>query len=271
MPKRNIYDIPRYIAHRGLHGSCGGMSPVIAENTLPAFEKAIEHGFAIELDVRFTADRRMVVFHDKNLMRICGCNIELNRLTYEELRKHTIPCTGEFDPRQLGQIPGADTKGEAHIPLLSEVLKLVNGRVFLLIELKDCPEVPDAEKRLAHMLRQYRGEYAVQSFDPRSLMKLRLTAPEIMRGQLVSLTGSGSRRLAKEIAASMPVWKGISKPDFLSWDLKSVSIDSAFSAAELGAKLLTWTADSEELISTAETFSDAVIFENIPLKYFTDI
>ncbi len=247
MTGRNIYKIPRYIAHRGLHDRFGK----VPENSTAAFSAALEQGFAIELDVRFTADRRLVVFHDSDLLRMCGAQVELKDLTYEELKKYTLYSSGE------------------HIPLLADVLRLVRGRVFLLIELKDCPEVPDAEKRLAHMLRKYSGEYAVQSFDPRSLMKLRLTAPEIMRGQLVSF--AGSNKLLREIAATMPVWKAVSKPDFLSWDLKSVSIDSAFSAAELGAKLITWTADSRELIATADTFSDSVIFEDIPADYFMDI
>ena len=249
MTERKLYTIPKYIAHRGLHNESAG----VPENSMAAFERALERGFAIELDVRFTADRRMVVFHDSNLLRMCGAQVELRDLTCEQLRRYSL-----F---------GSDER----IPLLTDVLKLVRGRVFLLIELKDCPEVPDAEKRLVHLLRQYSGGYAVQSFDPRSLMKLRLTAPEIMRGQLITLEGRGGRRLAKEIAATMPVWKNVSKPDFLSWDLKSVSIDSAFSAAELNAKLVTWTADSSELIETDVTFSDAVIFERIPDDYFTDI
>ncbi|MBR1723848.1 MAG: hypothetical protein IJ723_02345 [Ruminococcus sp.] len=248
MPGRNIYRLPRYIAHRGLHDRFGR----VPENSMAAFRAALENGFAIELDVRFTADRRLVVFHDRDLMRMCGAQVELKDLTYEQLSRYTLHASGE------------------RIPLLADVLRLVHGRVFLLIELKDCPEVPDAEKRLAHMLRQYAGEYAVQSFDPRSLMKLRLTAPEIMRGQLVSFA-EGSTKLIREIAATMPVWKGVSKPDFLAWDLRSVSIDSAFSAAEIGAKLITWTADSEELLKSAETFSDSVIFENIPAEYFKDI
>lgn len=249
MSERNIYRIPKYIAHRGLHDSLGE----IPENSMAAFSEALKQGFAIELDVRFTSDRRMVVFHDKSLLRMCGAQVDIKDLTYGQLSRYTLQQSGE------------------HIPLLAEVLRLVNGRVFLMIELKDCPEVPDAEKRLAHMLRQYPGEYAVQSFDPRSLMKLRLTAPEIMRGQLVTLTGSGRKKLLREISATMPVWKAVSKPDFLSWDLKSVSIDSAFSASELNAKLVTWTANSEDLIATADTFCDSVIFENIPMEYFKDI
>ena len=47
-------------AHRGLHGSNYGA----AENCLKAFSLACKQGYGLELDVRFTKDRRLVVFHD---------------------------------------------------------------------------------------------------------------------------------------------------------------------------------------------------------------
>ena len=53
-------------AHRGLHNSS------CPENSLSAFQAAKEAGFGVELDVRFTADKQVVVFHDDTLTRMCG-------------------------------------------------------------------------------------------------------------------------------------------------------------------------------------------------------
>ncbi len=238
-------DFPRYIAHRGLHDG----TAAAPENSLAAFERAAEKGFAVELDVRFTADRRMVVFHDAVTSRMCGVKREVANTEYSQLR----------ELRLLG--------GECRIPLLTEVLKLIAGRVMILVELKNTAGVPDAEKRLAHLLMQYDGEFAVQSFDPFALKRLRAAAPDIVRGQLVSTYGK-QKRMLREIASMKPVWQLISKPQFISWDLRSVTLEAAFWAADIDAHFITWTADSIELIKAAESFSGSIIFENIEESYF---
>lgn len=54
------------VAHRGLHDD------KLPENSMPAFEAAIRHGFTIEIDVHLSSDGHLVVFHDDNLKRVCG-------------------------------------------------------------------------------------------------------------------------------------------------------------------------------------------------------
>jgi glycerophosphoryl diester phosphodiesterase len=238
-------EFPRYIAHRGLHDKFGR----VPENSLAAFELAAEKGFAAELDVRFTADKKMVVFHDENTARMCGVDLDIEETDYSDLCGLRLMDTDE------------------RIPLLSEVLKLVAGRVMLFIELKSAPHVPDAEKRLAHLMKKYRGEFAVQSFDPLSLSRLRFAAPGIVRGQLVS-TYSGKKRVLREIAATKPVWKTLSRPQYLAWDLRSVTLEAAFYAADIDAHFITWTAAGRELIEAAEDFSGSIIFEDVPEDYF---
>ena len=56
----------RSFAHRGLF-SVQQRPP---ENSLPAFAAAARHGYGIELDVQFTEDRQLVVFHDDTLDRM---------------------------------------------------------------------------------------------------------------------------------------------------------------------------------------------------------
>ena len=241
-------NFPVYIAHRGLHGKGAAKYP---ENSLSAFENACVHGFAIELDVRFTADKKMAVFHDENTERMCGASLEISQTPYEELMTLRLNGTDEG------------------IPLLTQALKLIAGRTAVFIELKEAPHVNDAEKRLAHLLEKYTGEYAVQSFDPFALKRLRACAPQITRGQLVSLFEC-EKLFQRKIAASRAAWR-LSKPDYLAWDLRSVTLEAALGAADIGARFITWTADSVELIEAAEEFSTSVIFENIPLEYFDDM
>ena len=98
-------------AHRGLHDKKRG----IPENSFPAFRAAIEAGDGIELDVHLTKDGQLVVFHDDTFERICGRRGRVEDTSYEEMQKYRL----------------AETK--ERIPLLSEVLQLVDGKVPLLI------------------------------------------------------------------------------------------------------------------------------------------
>lgn len=230
----------KYIAHRGLHGKGA------PENSLKAFELAAQAGVPAELDVRMTKDCRLVVFHDSSLMRMCGIEADIKDFDYEQLSTFTLD--------------GSEEK----IPLLSEVLKLVDGRVPLLIEIKDGAPFWELEKRVYHMLKKYKGDYAVESFAPFSLLWFRLFAPKVFRGQLISTyrAEKGSRYLLRLICAQPIVWKLISKPDFIACDLRSMSLETAFKALDADADLYTWTANSPELLETASQFSKTVIGEN---------
>ena len=59
-----------YYAHRGLHEK----DKSIPENSMTAFRKAVDAGYGIEMDLNLTADGRIIVFHDDNLLRLCGAD-----------------------------------------------------------------------------------------------------------------------------------------------------------------------------------------------------
>ena len=103
-------------AHRGLHDSDAG----IPENSMPAFERAVRHGYGIELDVRMTRDGYLVIMHDDSLLRMCGLDRRVSQMTLKELQPLYLLHTDE------------------KIPLFSDVLKLVDGRVPLLVEINAC-------------------------------------------------------------------------------------------------------------------------------------
>lgn len=73
-----------YIAHRGLHAS------KVPENSLLAFKKAIEAGYAIELDIQMTKDNVLVIFHDENTSRMTGISMNITQSTYNEIKELKI-------------------------------------------------------------------------------------------------------------------------------------------------------------------------------------
>lgn len=148
-------------AHRGLHNA-----PDIPENSMTAFSKAIDKGYGIELDVHILKDGSLAVFHDASLKRMVGNDILVETLTSKDLRKYTLLDTSE------------------NIPMFSEVLELVSGRVPLLIELKPPKKVNALCEAVVKQLKGYNGKYAIQSFDPRCVRWFKKHSPETVRGQI---------------------------------------------------------------------------------------
>ena len=97
----------KFIAHRGLFDR-----EKIPENSMLAFEKAIEKGYAIELDVNMTKDGYIVVFHDNSLKRMTGIKNDIATMTLSEIKKLKL----------LGT--------ENRIPTFEDVLLQVSGRVL---------------------------------------------------------------------------------------------------------------------------------------------
>ena len=105
--------LDRPIAHRGLHDK-----KLIIENSLEAFENAMEHNLAIECDIVLSKDKEIIVFHDYDLKRMCGIDSNINELSINEIRKLKL----------------LDT--DCKIPSLDEMLHLVDGQTPILIEIK---------------------------------------------------------------------------------------------------------------------------------------
>ena len=121
---------PVVVGHRGV-------PRLHQENTLAGFRRAVALGVpAVELDVRLTADRQAVVFHDADLKRMTGDSRDVSDLTWDELSQ--IPIRREIPM-------GLDATGSAlvvryerqeRVPLFSEVLAELGDRVAINVELK---------------------------------------------------------------------------------------------------------------------------------------
>ncbi|MGI9387983.1 MAG: glycerophosphodiester phosphodiesterase family protein, partial [Methyloligellaceae bacterium] len=138
----------RPIAHRGLHRAQDG----IIENTASAFEAAIDANYAIETDVRTSADGQAMVFHDASLDRLTTGDGDVATLAAAELKKTPFRATGD------------------RMQALPDLLDQVAGQVPLVIEVKsDWNDPGPLERRIATDLAEYKGHVAVMSFDPRSV------------------------------------------------------------------------------------------------------
>ena len=226
------------IAHRGYHNSR------YPENSIGAFKNAIKNGYTIELDVHLTKDSKIVVFHDKMLKRVCGVNKSIEELTYEELSKYNL----------------FDTKYK--IPLLKEVLDLVNGKVGLLIETKVFKFDGKLEKELSKLLDSYNGPFAIQSFNAFSIDWFRKNKNNYIRGLLSSdFTDKKVSTLRKMIGKTLIV-DILLKTDFISYDLKS--LPNLFIKTKRKKKMvLSWNIKTKDEYKKAILYSDNIIGENL--------
>ena len=223
------------IAHRGIFDN-----ETVAENSLPAYKACIERGCPIEIDVRVTKDKKVVVFHDDKLCRMTDIDGYVSHLTYEEIRHAKLLKTNDT------------------IPTLQEVLALVNGSVPLLIEIKNIGGV-SYEKELYEILKDYKGEYAIQSFSPLILEWFKLNAPSVKRGQLASFFKGekGLNPIAKYSLKRLKLNKR-SDPDFISYKLEDLP-NKYVKKANL--PVIAWTITSNEEIARAKEVADNYIFQ----------
>ncbi|WP_083568525.1 glycerophosphodiester phosphodiesterase family protein [Arcobacter sp. LA11] len=228
------------IAHRGLH-----MGFTIPENSNLAFKKALEKNYAIELDIRITKDNQVVVFHDKNLLRICASKKKIANQAYSNLKKFNLYHTSE------------------KIPLLSEVLELINGQVPVLIEVKNYGTVGLFEELLSKELENYKGHFAVCSFNVEVINWFKQNKPDIKRGLIF---GDLKKFQIKFYKIVFLYRLFTSKPDFISLDYKLLDTFLVNFCRFFNKPLVSWTIDSKKKLRKARHIVDNIIFENIKIK-----
>lgn len=181
-------------AHRGLHNATR------AENSLSAFRAAVEAGYGIELDVRLSKDGELVVFHDDTLERVTEGEGRVDSYTLAELR----------DLRLCGT--------EDTIPTFREVLELVDGRVPLLIEIKEDIFKYAVTEKCVELLKDYRGTYIVESFNPLALGRFSKLLPEVPLG-ILSFAYTKEKRYKKLMYALVELFalNFLSRPDFVAY------------------------------------------------------
>ncbi len=223
----------RPIAHRGYHD----MNNRVWENTLSAFARAVEHGYAIECDVHLSSDGVPVVFHDDTLTRLTGTDGYIWQRTAAEMAALRIGGTADRAPR------------------LAEMLELVAGRVPLVIELKGIPGHDDGlVQAVARELEGYRGKAAIMSFDHWLIRDFRRDAPGIPAG----LTAWGEKEHEIEAHFSM-LAHGI---DFVSYGIAHLpNRFISFVRERLNMPVITWTVRDETAVQATFAHADQMTFE----------
>lgn len=170
MPSSRLSDRkPVIIGHRGALA-------VAPENTIPAFEAALDGGAdGVEFDVQRTVDGHLVVFHDEDIARTTGENGKMPQMTLNELQR--LDVGSHFDERFRG----------TRIPTLTEFFDWARGNDLLLfLELKEPYRFPGIEQEVVKLIRAHDlvDRLQVRSFYHANLLQLHQIAPEVAISEL---------------------------------------------------------------------------------------
>ncbi|MEW6256532.1 MAG: glycerophosphodiester phosphodiesterase family protein [Pseudomonadota bacterium] len=233
------------VAHRGLHDAHRG----IVENSRSAILSAIASGFGVEIDVQMSADHDVVVFHDTHLDRLTEARGPVRARSSAALQALAL----------------RDTRDS--IPTLKDVLALVDGRAPLLIEMKSSfsEDMSLAEACVA-ILASYRGPFALMSFDPGLVSRVRARAPHILRGIVAEgrYEAGAWPLLSRALRARLPYllhWPA-TRFHFVAYRLGDLGHVAPRIARWSGIPVLTWTVRSAVEAERASGFADQIIFED---------
>lgn len=227
--------IPKIIGHRGAKG-------YVAENTLESIQKALDLKVeGIELDVHVCATGELMVLHDFTLDRTTNGSGEIALKTYSELKTFRID-------------------GEYKIPLLTEVLDLIEGKCDINIELKGL----NTAKATCEIIEKYITEnswnysdFLVSSFQKNELFEVYHINPEIPIAVLSKASVTEAIELAKKLKA-VAIHPGIG----------IITRENTQRAQAQGLKVNVWTVNELEAISRMIDFGVDGIISDFPDRIF---
>lgn len=236
----NHWLVNQPIAHRGLHDG----NKLIPENSLLAIKNAIHKGFAVEVDIVFTKDHEVIVFHDYDALRLCGVDKKIGDMTLKEIKTMNLVGTKE------------------KVPTLQEVFDLVNNQVPVLVEIKNRGKVGHFENNINEILKSYSGDYAVQSFNPKSLRWFFHENPSVLRGHLASRCHLVKLPYYKRYISKNLLSVTLTRPDFVGYKIEDLPY-RAVTKIRKRIPVLGWTINTNSKRDHARLYCDNFIFENI--------
>jgi glycerophosphoryl diester phosphodiesterase len=231
-------------SHRGLFDNRGAAP----ENSLAAFQASVQNGYGMELDVQAAGDGAPIVFHDFTLDRMTGVQGP----------------TASMDHRALGKLRLLGSNET--IPTFADTLDAVGGRTPLLIEIKvpKAGRIGPLEARIAELLAQYDGPFAVQSFNPASVAWFVENAPAFVRGQI-------AQNFVSRPEPGMPwrqrlAWGKLwscetSQPHFVSYNVRDLPGPPTRAVRRRRIPLICWTVRTPQQVAIAKHYTDSFIFE----------
>lgn len=232
------------IAHRGA-------SRIAPENTLAAFNKAIEIGVdAVELDLHGTADGEIVVIHDPSLDRTTNLRGPVNQTTLKTIKQADA---GSWFNQQFTGEP---------VPTLTEALECITGKTMAVLEIKDSliPEVVVEKVRDMNTLEQV----VIISFHVSVLQTVRQLEPRIPTGYLIGSNNGNTNpiQLCQQVSSL--------GSSLLNVDHHLITAEFAQEVCRRGITLWSWTVDDVDQMRQMLALGVQGITSNHPDR-FSDV
>jgi len=216
-----------WVAHRGDHA-------IHRENSLDAIRAAVAAGHPVEVDVRLTADGRVVLLHDRSLRRLFGRPALVDRLPYAEIARDVPTLESALALATRGMVLEVKADG-------SHPARLADAVVPILDAMDDAP-----------------SRVLVQSFDPRVLGEIARRSPSLVRVQLASARRRRSPRWMAAMAR-------IAHPHGFGIDLRHFGRADARRLRARGLGVLAWTAHTPADLRRARRLGvDLVMADPMP-------
>ncbi len=210
------------IAHRGIYDN-----KLVFENSLRAILKAVSLGYMVEIDIRLLKDGNIVCFHDDDMMRLLNVEGHIENLSYEELSY-----IAKYD-----------------VPKLEDVLDAINGKVPLLIELKSLTKRGLFESKVADILDHYEGEFAIQSFNIKTIKWFSKNRENFIIGYLI-----GKSNYKKEYF--------FKKYDFINCAIDILS-ENKLKRLRSDKPVIGYTVSTKEMLDNKRFLYDSLICDNL--------
>ncbi|MBS9463978.1 glycerophosphodiester phosphodiesterase [Flagellimonas sp. 389] len=222
---------PLVIGHRGAMGH-------ETENTLASVQKALDLGVdMIEIDVFKISSGEIVVFHDERVERLSNSGGNIEEYNIYDLKKLTLD-------------------GNHKIPMLQDVLKLIDNKVALNIELKGA----NTSERVNFIIENYiegKGwildNFVISSFNWDELREMRKINANIKIAVLTEEDPMDAISVAKELNAVA-----------INPDYTTLTEENAGKIKDEGFKIYTWTVNEPDDIQRMKAFGVDGIITNFP-------
>lgn len=210
------------------------------ENTLPAFQLAVDRGFGFECDVYLSADKRVFTFHDHTLKRTtAGANTKrCDQVTWSEIEKLDVANWGKWKNSKFSPTRPA---------LLEEVLPLARDGRYIYVEIKTGPAIIPHIKKILEAQQQATPKNTLFiSFGLKTCTELKRLLPDY-KVLLLHLPTYNAKEGKKPITADQLLQKlkntGIDGID-IGYDTNIITADFIKTITDAGYEFHVWTIDN---------------------------
>lgn len=195
----------------------------IFENTLESIKETLKTKHGIYLTIRETKDHIFIIYEDSNLSRLQNIKDKISDMTYEDLNYISF----------------------YHIPTLEEALKLINGKIDIIFDLK----IKSKNKKIYDMLENYKGNYLVVGA-PRVINEINKNHESIKAGEIIT-------KKRKFSILSLFI-----KPDFKSYDLEYFDNIKYKKLKEDGKLIIGYKADNQTKYNEFKDIFEYLVIDN---------